>query len=188
MPGIYRVAYGSRIVQSSYDFEKQQIGPIKVPVKLNYIPADSQRNNFCMYRFYEEMLKNPNSLAVFNLNNYCLVVVERTCMYEVSYLKVTEKRFSKLELLDWTFSYPIDLPIYNHVGYVKTYHNCWAVSQYPEFLVEDTVTKNLYGFEEKLQCSPVVNPPLSLYRELINSDAQAVYMSSVDGLPKFIYH
>lgn len=188
MPGIYRMTCGSEIVESSFDFDTNSIGPIKIPISLSYVPEESQSNKFFMYRFYEEMLSNPEALAVFNLNNYCLVVVQPMYMYEVSYHKMIDRQYSKLELVDWVFTKPLQLPTYAHVGYVKTYPKNWAVTIDPYKLIEDTATKELWGFKEKIKGNVQLNPDLSLYKALYdNADAKAVYFDLDKGCPQFIY-
>lgn len=189
MPGLYRMICGSQIVESFFDFETDTIGPYKIPVHLNYIPELSQTNKFFMYRLYEIMLADADALAVFNLNNYCIVVVTRTGMYEESYYRLTDKAYSnKLELLSWTFDKPLQIPTYNIVGYIKTYQKSWSVTINPYYLIENSATKELDGFTERLKGNVQLNPDFALYKELITNDrAQAVYFSLDTNKPEFIY-
>lgn len=186
MFGLYRMKSGGKIVQSFYDFDKQQIGPYHVPIPLNYVPEMSTCNQFMIYRFYEELVKSHDALAIFNINNYCFVVVERYRVYQVAYSKVADTTRHKLELLNWVLPEPLNVPVYNHIGYIKTYHQCKAVSQYPTYLLQDATTGEVLDFNEKLDGIPLVEPPLSLYRELIESDAKAVYFDTVSNKPKFL--
>ena len=186
MFGLYRMRSGAEIVQSYYDFDKQQIGPIHVPIHLNYIPELSTHNSFAIYRFYEELVKNTEALAIFNINNYCFVIVERYRVYQAAYSKIADTTRHKLELLNWVLPTPIDVPVYNHIGFVKTYPKCKAVSQYPTYLIADAVTQEIPGFNEPIDGIPLVDPPLALYKELINSDAKAVYFDTISNKPKFL--
>lgn len=186
MFGLYRTRCGGEIVQSFYDFDKQQIGPYKIPIKLNYIPERSCYDVFEKYRYYEELVKSFDALAIFNINNYCFVIIERCRVYQVPYSKTADTTRHKLELLSWNLPEPLDVPVYNHIGYIKTFHKCKAVSQYPTYLVQDAVTGEIPGFTEKLNGVPLVDPPLSLYRELINSDAKAVYFDTISNETKFL--
>ena len=186
MFGLYRRSCGAEIVESCYDLDKQQIGPIHVPIHLNYIPELSTHNDFAIYRFYEELVKNTEALAIFNVNNYCFVIVERNYVYQVPYSKVADLTRHKLELCNWPLSTPINIPVYNHIGYVKTFHKCQAVSQYPTYLIADAMTGEIPDFKEQVDGVPLVNPPLALYKELINSDAKAVYFDTISNKPKFL--
>lgn len=182
MVGLYRMRSGGEIVQSSFDFDTSTIGPYHIPVKLNYVPESSIVNNIPLYRFYQEMVKSGQALAIFNVNNYCLAILERTCLYEIAPFPSQ----TKLDLVAWNFSEPITSVVYNHIGYVKTFHKCKAISQYPTYLLADSVTGKIPDFTEQVEGVPLIDPPLSLYRELINSDAKAVYFDTISNKPKFL--
>lgn len=179
---------GGKIVESFYDFDTQQIGPIRLPLNLPYLPEDGAGNRFPIYRYYEELLKDPDALAIFNLNNYCFVLVQRSLVYEVAPTRNYDPKKNKLELISWRLPEPLTVPIYNHIGYVKSKHKCLAVSQYPTYLVEDVATKELDGFTQKPEGVPLVNPPLALYKDLLKTDAEAVYFDTVEMKPKFLYN
>lgn len=182
MFGLYRIHSGAKIVESSYDFDKQQIGPYKLPITLPYIPEECNGDVFYKYKYYTALLQDPNALAVFNLNNACLCVACNTYLYE-TVLNVN----TKLELQQWAFRQPIQPTVFEHIGYERTYQNCLAVSQYPAFLLRVANSLNAFGYEDAIVGDPLVNPPMSLYRELINSEAQAVYFDKKTQQPKFLF-
>ena len=128
------------------------------------------------------MLNDSKALAVFNVNNYCLCVVTRTYAYQVPATDTPH-----LDLVSWMFKEPLNIPVYEHVGYVKSYHDCLAVSQMPNRLIRQVASNKVEDFTETLECEPMVNPPISLYRELLTSDAKAVYMDANTQQPKFLY-
>lgn len=161
---------GAEIVQSSFDYETSKIGPYTLPVKLSHVATENV-NNFQVNTFYKAMMLDERALAVFNVNNYCLCVVTRNGMYEVS---VNGAPLQELE--QWTFQHPLNVPVYEHVGYVKTYHKCLTVYQFPTYLVRELGSNKALGFEEALPEDIVVNPPLSVYKQLIQTDAAAACM------------
>lgn len=132
------------------------------------------------------MLSNPKAIAAFNLNNYCIVVVEPTYIYEVNPLGKFDAKHTKLDLVQWRLNLPIPTKMVRHIGFVKSYGTYMAVSQYPTYLFQDLSSFEIVGFEEGLKAMPRVNPPLSLYKELITSDAKAVYMDDASGTPMFL--
>ena len=181
MFGIYRRTSGDTIVKSSFDYNTSTIGPYTLPIKVNHIPTENV-NKFREYKFYEVMLNDPQALAVFNVNNYCLAVLTRYAVYQVP-----PRDGMKLDLVNWVFKEPLKFPVYEHIGFVKSYHECLAVTQMPTHLIRKVASNKAEDFTETLQCNPVVNPPLQLYKELLNSDAKAVYMDAVTQQPVFLY-
>ena len=172
---------GAEIVQSSFDYDTSTIGPFKIPIKLTHVPSETV-NNFQISAFYNAMVCDERALAVFNVNNYCLCVVTRNGAYQVPATNTP-----KLELTQWTFDHPLDIPVYEHIGYVKTYHKCLSISQLPTFLVRELGSDKAIGFSTKLTGNIVTSPPLSLYKqELIQTDADAVYVTS-DGEVVLLY-
>lgn len=173
---------GSKIIKSSFDFDTSQIGPYTLPIKLNLAVRDKD-NKIPIYRLYEEMLFHTDSIAVFNVNNYCICVVTPTQALQVPAYRDRAVR----DLLEWKFTYRITNKIYQHIGYVKTYQQCLAVTEMPEYLILDTTKVVPEGFNSMLEATPRLNPPLTLYRELVNSDADAVYIADATGEPRFLY-
>lgn len=173
---------GSTIVQSSYDFEEQRIGPYLVPVKFNYVPEGGTSNTIPVYRLYEELLANDKALAVFNLNNLCICVVyeDRVIQRSVAKDKVDE------ELMQYVYHKPIVVPRLRHVGFVATYQDCMAVTIAPYHLTVNGFGTLSDGFG-KLEINALENPPYSLYKELVNNNAGAVLFDIDKQMPVFLY-
>lgn len=170
------------IVPSSYDYDTQTIGPYTLPVHIDYAQEYCNGDRFYKYKYYQALLQDENALAVFNVNNYCLCVVCRDHAYETDL-----NAASKLELLEWRFPFPIEAAVYQHVGFVKSYHDCLAVTQFPTYLIRALGSQKAYELEDEFEGVPLVDPPLSLYRELVNSEAKAVYFDTISKQPKFLF-
>ena len=179
--GIYRIACGARIVQSTFDFETGTIGPIVTPLRLACIESETF-NKFPLYKFYQAMLADETALAVFNVNNYCLCVITRNGAYEVAATDTP-----KLELAQWSFREPLKLPIYEHIGYIKSHHDCLAVSQYPTFLLREVGSNKAVDFETPIVGNPTIKPKLALYKELIQTEAVAIYFDESTQQSKLLY-
>lgn len=184
--GIHRIVSGGEIAESTYDFDTQTIGPYRIPIALSYVLESNNGERIDHYRIYEELLNNPKAIAALNLNNYCIVVIEPTYIYEVNPFSKLVAHQIKLDLVHWNLPARITTRQVRKIGYIKSYGTCKAVSQYPYCLLQDLSTMEVIGFKEQLASTPVVEPPLQLYKELINSDAKAVYMDSVSGAPMFL--
>ena len=55
-----------------------------------------------------------------------------------------------------------------------------------DITMADAMTGEIPDFKEQVDGVPLVNPPLALYKELINSDAKAVYFDTISNKPKFL--
>lgn len=177
--------FGAEIVQSSYDFDTQKIGPYHNPVEVHCDDKQASGNAFSFYKFYEIMNQDEQALAVFNVCNAYFGVLRRDRFYERKFIRDDWKKQS-LVLPDIPFEKPLDIPEYRHIGWVKTYQQCKAVYTYPWKLIQDVCTGELDGFKTKLEGEPLVNPPLSLYKELINTEYRGVYFDTLSNKPVFI--
>jgi len=173
---------GSIIVQSSYDYEEQRIGPYSVPIKFNYVPTGGTENAIPLYRLYEELLANNEILAVFNLNNLCICTLYADKLIQVPIGKNSKEN----DLSQWRFRYPIITPQLRHVGFVATYQDCLAVTQAPYHLTVNRVGTLSDGFG-KLTCNALENPPYSLYKELVEKNADAVLFDLDKQEPVFLF-
>lgn len=171
---------GARIVQSSFDYETGRIGPYTVPIKIRH--TDPKGNSFSMYRYYEQFIKYADALAVFNINNYCFGVLTPTQFINSPY---AEADLKSAEFPIYDLTNPISSPEYIHIGYEKTYQECKAVFTIPWKIFADSYG-NVYEYGCKLEGTPEKNPPLSLYKELLDSDADAVYRDAITGEVKFL--
>lgn len=180
--GLYRKRCGAKIVRSSYDFDTGMIGPYKVPISLPYVHENAGHSMFHEYNYYQALLQDEAAIAVFNLNDYCLCVLTPTRLYQ-TVLQID----TKLELLSWDFHCSIVKERYQHIGYVRSYHDCLAVSQYPTYLIREVNSQLAEDFTTPITGKPLVDPPLALYKELLNSEAEAIYYDLVDLEPKLLF-
>lgn len=175
--------YGGEIVQSTYDWDKCTIGPYVLPSKLGYVVENGSSNLIPMYRLYEEMLQHEGTLAVFNVNNYCIATLYDDKLIQVPIYKNDKTK----DLVQLTFRDRIKVPILQPVGFVKTYQQCLAVTELPNYLLMD-FERNLVGLESKMEGTPLVKPPYNLYKVLLTDEkAKAVYFDTVKQEPVFIY-
>lgn len=180
--GLYRKHFGAEIVQALYDYDMQKIGPYKIPVQLTYVQSPETTSEIPMYRLYEEMLRSNDVLAVFSINNYCIGVLRCDELREVPIAPGDGTK----ELLMWKFD-PVEVEFFVHIGFVKTYQKCLAVTEAPNFLLMG-IGGVLDGFKTKVVGKPMTNPPYTLYKELIgNEQAKAVYYNLETQSPVFIY-
>lgn len=152
-----------------------------MPVEVKY-SGNHSPNNIPMYRLYEEMLRSNDVIATFSINDYCIGVLRRDELREVP----TAEGSRSEDLVMWHFD-PIDVEFFVHVGFVKTYQKCLAVTEVPNFLLMG-IGGVLDGFETKMEGKPMCNPPFSLYKNLIeNEQAKAIYYDLNTQKPVFIY-
>ena len=177
------MAYGGKIVQSFYDYDTSTIGPYKLPIQLHY-SLEGSSNSFSTYKFYELLNKYEDALAVFNNNNYCFAVVYVDKLVMLPMYQSDLKGKKELPIL--MFEKNLDVPTYKHVGWVKTYQDCKAVYTWPWRLLQDTQTGDVWDFKDKLEGEPLENPPLSLYKCLLDTDHRGVYFDTKKGEPVFI--
>ncbi len=171
-------------MQSFYDYDTQTIGPYKIPVDIEY-KLSEQSNAFSVYRYYEIMNRFTEALAVFNNNNFCVCILTPEYL-RFEYLTAYEATHNRFKLPIIKLDTPIVLNKYEHVGWIKTYQQCQAVYHWPWMLLGDTETKEIYDFSDKLSGHPLVNPPLSLYKLLVDTDYNAVFYDLDTCSPVFI--
>ena len=177
--------FGGEIVQSSYDYDTQTIGPYHIPIEVHYDIDSAQGNAFPLYRYYELLNIDEEALAVFNVNNYCFCLVRKDYIYMVPF-SANEAKHKRLQLPEFKLSKPLLVPTYRHVGWVKTYQQCKAVYTWPWKLLEDVNTGEVWSFKEKIKGEPLINPPLALYKYLIETDHRGVYFDIAQNKPVFI--
>ena len=84
------------------------------------------------------------------------------------------------------FETNLNVPTYKHVGWIKTYQDCKAVYSWPWMLIQDVATGDVWDFDGKIEGEPLENPPLSLYKELINTEHRGIYFDLKQNKPMFI--
>lgn len=137
------------------------------------------------WRFYDMMNRYESLLAIFNNNNYCFVAITADCVEFVPFFE-SDRKYGTQALPMFPITPPMSLPKYQHVGWVKTYQECKAIYTWPWKLLGDLDTMQVYDVEGKLDGMPLVNPPLSLYKYLIDTDYTAVYFDLRQNKPVFL--
>lgn len=168
--GIYRRAFGDVIVESSFNFDTSTIGPYKIPITLPF-HYDYISKQLPKYRFYEEMLKSREALAVVDINGSFFAIIEKTRCYLVS-------ASDGLECNIRTFDTPLDVPDYRHVGYRKTYPKNLSVYHYPWYLLQNVETGEVLDFEHAVLQEVLVEPHVGLYKSLIDTPYDAVFFDT----------
>lgn len=156
------------------------IGPYKVPNGPSFSEDAQQSNPFAHYMFYKLMLDDADILAVFNVNNYCFGILRKNIFF-MRFYEESEK-----QLPAYIIDPPLNLPNYQHIGYVKTYPKCKTVYHYPWYLIQNADTGEVPGYGNININNPLVNPPLALYKALLNTDCTGVYFDMTKGVPVFI--
>lgn len=177
--------FGGEIVESFYDYGTQSIGPYHNPVEVHYNAELSSGNSFAKYKYYQIMNEDEEALAVFNVANTYFGVLRKDRFYERKFLDDSLIR-GRVLLPDIIFDTPINIPTYRHVGWIKTYQKCKAVYTYPWKLLQNVETGEIDGFDVKISGDPIIDPPLTLYKELLNTDSRGVYYDLVTCRPVFI--
>lgn len=184
MFGLYRRTFGSRIVESSYDYATSIIGPYKLPIVIHEPEIISQGVAVSVYNFYQLLNKYEDALAVFNNNNYCYCIVFKDRLEMMPFSPNNVKRGDTFPTLHFENNLPV--PTYKHVGWVKTYQSCIATYTWPWKLILDEATGEVWDFSDKIEGAPLENPPLSLYKCLIDTNHRGVYFDTKLNKPVFI--
>lgn len=181
---MYRLAFGSKIVQSSYDFDTHKIGPYTCPIDIKYNLENQQGNAVSPYQYYELFRACEDVLAIFNNGNYCFVAIHTDY---VSFEPFSASDFKLAEKLPvFPRGKKLSVGTYKHIGYLRTYQDCKAVYQWPWYLIQNVDTGEVPDISDKITGIPMENPPLSLYKELLKTDFNAVYFDTVTNKPIFI--
>lgn len=181
---MYRLTYGSKIVKSFYDFDTHKIGPYTCPININFNEEDQKNNSIPLRKFYQLFREQEDALAVINNANYCFVVLHTNYVTFEPIDSYDIKTKEQLPVYDYHKNLTVDT--YKHVGFIKTYQECKAVYQWPWYLVQSVTTGEVPYIKDKILGEPLVNPPLSLYKELINTDYNAVYFDLAQNKPVFL--
>ena len=175
------MTFGSEIVESFYDYDTHMIGPYYLPVDIHYDTESCQGNAFSVYRLYEVLNDDEKALAVFNVNNYCFCVVRKDHIRMIPY-----SYSDHMNLPAWDITPFIQKDTYKHVGWVKTYQKCKATYTWPWKLIQNVNTGEVWSCVEKIKGTPLENPPLSLYKSLIDTPYKGVYFDLEQNKPVFI--
>ena len=131
------------------------------------------------------MNKFEDALAIFNDNNYCFVILTRNqVLFEPYAIGDRQRRGNTYP--EFNILQPLNIPEYTHVGWVKTYQKCIATYTWPWKLLYDASSNNIVDSLTPVKGVPLANPPLSLYKSLIDTEFDAVYIDSLSNEPVYI--
>ena len=180
--GLWRRALGSKIVEGSYDVEHRRIGPYIIPDDAPAGILPDVGNYLMPVSCYYAAMQNINgALAVVQICNDEVGVLTPHSFYLIVKPNVSG---GHQELYETILRNPMQVPEYRHIGYIKTWQRSQLVYQYPWYLIQD-MSGTVVDYNVTIADNVVVDPPLTLYRELIHSEHEAVYMLT-DGTIKFL--
>lgn len=183
--GKYRISFGAPIVNASYNYETQEIGPYRCPFHIGYHKESSGERGYSEYQFYEIFRQYDDALAVFVVNNYFFCVLHKHRVTYQPFIGHDDK--SRRHLPEVPKNYKMDpIPTYEHIGYIKTYGQNKNVFAYPDYLVRNVATGEVPYVKDKVMGKPLINPPVTLYKELLKTNAKAVYFNTATCKPIFI--
>lgn len=183
--GKYRIWFGAPIVSASYNYDTQEIGPFKCPFHIGCQRESYGQRGYSEYQFYELFRQYEDALAIFVVNNYFFCVIHKTYVSYEPFVMYDDQAIRHLpNVPKYTVMAPIDA--YEHIGYMKTYNQNKNVFAYPDYLVRNIATGEVPYVSTAVTGQPMVNPPVTLYKELLKTDAKAVYFDLQAGHPVFI--
>lgn len=183
--GKYRISFGAPIVDASYNYETHEIGPYKCPFHIGFHAESSGERGYSEYQFYEIFRLYEDALAVFVVNNYFFCVIHKNRVTYQPFIIHDDR--SRKRLPEVPKGYKMEpIPTYEHIGYIKTYGQNKNVFAYPDYLVRNVATGEVPYVKDQVSGKPLINPPVTLYKELLKTDAKAVYFDTASSKPIFI--
>lgn len=172
---MYRIWSGAPIHQSSYDYDTKMIGPFKCPLPIGSIPTAYGKSGVSEYSFYKIFNQYPDILAVFRVNNALMCCIHKDGKASYLPLLIDDERAYR-QLPDVPECVDILVPdAYEHIGYLRTYKHTMNEKQFPDHLVRNMRTKRVPYIDGRITGEPLLNPSVSLYKQLIDTDHKAVY-------------
>lgn len=174
LPGLYRISSGSRIIEASFDFDTQLIGPYYFPLKIH--PNKSTNvSSIPIAIMYDNMIADDRILAIFNNCNECMAAMSAKQVWFIpTYVK---DAFYHPELRKvYNIEGGPQQPPWQPIGFERTVINCFDAFIPPFKLIANLNTGVICGFKDKLTCTPMLNPPVTLYKELVATSHRGVYI------------
>lgn len=116
-------------------------------------------------------MKNREALAVIDVNGSYYGIIESSCTYLIS-------AYDGIEYNINNFDKPLNIPEYRHIGYRKTYPKNLSVYHYPWYLLQDVKTGEILDFPGVQINSPLLDPHVGLYKNLVYTDFEAIYFDT----------
>lgn len=185
--GLYRIHFGSEPVETSYDYETGKVGLFYCPIKLTPNAHSEIVNTIPLHCFYRLLQNHKDAIAVWNVNNSTIAILTPETLSLRAPNGDTVLDGEDLPL--WRFDNSILLPEGKHIGYVRTYDKSKVVYHYPWYLYYNAQYNRFLDARFsgcKVEGVPMTDPPLSLYKELIATDYNAVYLDSITKKPVFL--
>lgn len=169
-------------MESTFDYDTGIIGPYVVPVPIVPDMSMMSKNTPSMVRMYEIMLSDDSILAVFANCNRTYIAIHANKLEHHSLCRGEVTSKEKRMLTQIPFKSSIKSNHYNHIGWVKTYQKCKEVYTFPYRLIQDINTGIIpYYNNVTLECTPKVNPEVTIYKELLKTEYTAVYQDALTG-------
>lgn len=121
--------------------------------------------------FYSMMQLYSDALAVFEVRGDELAILTDQLLH-----LLVKPNIEAISKKTYTFRHknPIIHKTYKHVGYIKTYQPSFLIYQWPYYLLQDTDGK-IVDYDVVVTEQLQEQPPLAIYRDLINTEYDAVY-------------
>ena len=174
LKAIYRIAAGTKILRTSYDFNDGIVGPYTIPTILKYDQSHYVAGDVYWHQLYECMLHDEDALACIGYAGCIIYVVTLNGMYGVGLTNET----INYPLPAYNFGEPITKHTYTHIGYIAEKSNYVSVTQLPTFLVANEMGEtNVPGLKVTTE-NIVINPHINLYKELLKTRHGACYLTT----------
>lgn len=183
--GKYRVCYGARIIDASYDYDTHTIGPYVCPIDIGCYEENYGECGYSDYQFYELFREFTDLLAIFVVNNMFFCCIHDGYIVYRPFISTDERSIRRLPSVPKNSTFP-KAPSYEHIGYIKTYHQNKNVFAYPDYLVRRVDNGEVPYVSGEVTGVPLLNPPVSLYKELLKTNNLAVYFDTQTGKPVFL--
>lgn len=181
------MTFGSEPVEALYDYGARRIGPFRTQIEILFDHEASPLNTIPICKFYAILQRNPDAIAVWNVNNSTIAMLTKTQLY----LRTPDggSHFNNEPLPIWNLPMSLMVPEGKHIGWVRTYDKTKVVYHYPWYLCYNEESKRFLDCrfaKEEVKGKPKPNPPLSLYKELLETPYNAVYVDEETNTPIFM--
>ena len=179
MSGVYRLTAGSRLIESSYDYDTTMIGPFSSRIKLG---KPSVAHSIEKYKLYSTLLSSPKYRAVFSDGRVLGVIA--TDSFEV--IPLNKSKYAVVQTEYYALNNLVPERNYQHIGFERTECLCKDVFIPPFRLLLNPHNNYIMGYNKVIDCKPVINPSVNLYVDLVKTEHKAVYLDSATNQPVYL--
>ncbi len=170
-----------------YDYDERRIGPFRCPIEVLVDKNAGALNTIPLSNFYKLLQNNKEAVAVWNVNNTNIAMLTNTRLY----LRAADgsSYIGGDELPIWQLPKPLVIPIGEHIGWVRTIDRTKVVYHYPWYLYYNKEFRRFLDARftnDEVKGTPRPNPPMSLYKDLLSTSYNAVYIDDETGAPVFL--